>query len=192
MHTEYEAMFTGISPDDIRMKMEALGWVCVKPEFTQRRTTFYLPKWSELTQAYLRVRDESDRITLSLKMMWDGEGIDSQKEVELVVNSYADAVLLHESLGAVQKAQQETRREIWEYNGVQVMIDWWPFLDPVVEIEGIDESSVCRVSQELWFDWSDAIFDSIDVVYSEVYGVSRDRVNNETPKIVFDMNNPFL
>ena len=52
-----------------------------------------------------------------------------------MVDSYDDAILLLQSLGATPKAEQETRREVWKMDEVEIMIDWWPFLDPIVEVE---------------------------------------------------------
>ena len=46
--------------------------------------------------------------------------------------------------------------------------------------------------EKLGFDWGEAIFDSIDYVYSKKYDISIDKINNHTPKIVFEMENPFI
>jgi adenylate cyclase class 2 len=92
----------------------------------------------------------------------------------------------------MQKAYQETLRELWVLSGVEVTIDTWPFLDPFAEIEGASESIVQEVSEQLGFDWDTAKFCAVDQLYEEKYGVSKNKINNETPRIVFDMINPFL
>lgn len=61
--------------------------------------------------------------------------IDGQKEIELQVDSYDQAVAFLATIGAKEKAQQETKRELWHLDDCEIMIDWWPFLDPVIEIE---------------------------------------------------------
>ena len=114
-----------------------------------------------------------------------------QKEIELIIDSYDNAVNLLKTIGAQEKAVQETMREIRELDNVKIMIDWWPFLNPVIEIEWNSELQVKWICEKLEFNWNNAIFDSIDYVYSEKYNISKDRINNMTPKIVFDMNNPF-
>lgn len=71
------------------------------------------------------------------------------------------------------------------------MFDTWPFLEPFIEIEGPSESAVQDVAEQLGLDWNDAIFGAVDELYSKVYNISKDRINNNTPKIIFDMENPF-
>lgn len=94
-------------------------------------------------------------------------------------------------LGCKKKAYQETKREIWAIDKVDIMMDEWPFLKPFVEIEGYNEESVKAVAQKLGFDYSDARFCSVDTIYAEKYNISKYQINNKTPKIVFDMENPF-
>jgi adenylate cyclase class 2 len=118
--------------------------------------------------------------------------IEGQKEIELIVNNYENAVNLLKTIGAEEKAVQETKRELWELDGVELMIDLWPFLEPIIEIKGKNESDVEKVAKKLGFNWNDAIFDSIDAVYSKKYNISLDRINNKTPKIIFDMENPCI
>lgn len=130
-------------------------------------------------------------IVYNISMESNGS-IEGQKEVELIVNNYQNAVTLLKTIGAEEKAVQETRRELWELDGVKLMIDLWPFLEPIIEIEGKNEIEVRKVAEKLGFKWSDAIFNSIDHVYSKKYNISTDRINNNTPKITFDMKNPFI
>ena len=72
------------------------------------------------------------------------------------------------------------------------MVDEWPFLEPFIEIEGNDEDSVKLVTKKLGFDYSKAIFSSVDELYTEKYKVSEDVVVNKTPRIAFEDNNPFI
>ncbi|HOX60551.1 MAG TPA: CYTH domain-containing protein [Candidatus Magasanikbacteria bacterium] len=189
---EYEATFYNINVDEIRDKIKILNGKLLKPMYNQKRTVFSFPKGHEIKGGWLRVRDESDKITMTLKIMESNESIDGQKEIELVVDSYENAIKLLKTIGAEEKAIQETRRELWKIDRVEIMIDWWPFLEPIIEIEGENESDVKQVAEKLGFDWNKAIFNSIDHVYSKKYGISIDRINNNTPKIMFDMENPFL
>jgi adenylate cyclase class 2 len=192
LNIEYEATFCDIDAEETREKIRKLNGFLVRPKFDQRRTVFNLPKGHEIEGGWLRVRDEADKITLTLKIMESNGSIEGQKEIELVVDSYAEAVKLLKTIGAEEKSVQETKREIWELDGVKLMIDWWPFLNPVIEIEGANEEEVKAVAEKLGFDWKDAIFNSIDYVYSKKYNISIDRINNQTPKITFEMENPFV
>lgn len=189
---EYEATFYNINPEEIRSKIKGLGGLLIKPKFDQVRTTFTFPKGHEIEGGFIRVRDEAGKITMTLKIFKENGLIDGQKEIELVVDNYENAVNFLKTLGAEDKAIQETKREIWSLNDVEIMIDWWPFLEPFVEIEGKNESDVRNISEKFGFDWKDAVFDGAAYFYSKKYGLSKDVINNQTPKILFDMENPFL
>jgi adenylate cyclase class 2 len=189
MNIEYEATFININKEEIREKLKAVGAKLVKKEFMQKRHVFSLPKNHKLKNGWLRVRDEGDKITMSLKDM--GSKIDEQKEICLTVDSYKEAVNLIEDLGFPSKAYQESLRELWLLDSAEVTIDTWPFLEPIVEIEGDSEFLIKNVSEKLGFNWNKAKFCGADTLYSEKYNVTEDKVNNHTPKLVFNMKNPF-
>lgn len=190
MPIEYEATFLEVDKNVIRIKLQSVGAILIKPEFLQKRMVFKLPTGHEIKGGWLRVRDEGDKITMSLKIV-DGDKIENQKEVCLKVDSFETAISFLESIGCERKAYQENRRELWGINGTEVTIDEWPFLEPYVEVEAKTEEEVISVSKLLGFDYSKALFCSADTIYSLKYGVPLDDINNKTSKIVFDMDNPF-
>ena len=190
MNIEYEATFPNINKDEMRSCLQKAGAVLVKKEFLQRRTVFHLPKGHDIPGAWLRVRDEGDKITMSLKVV-DGGAIEDQKEVCVEVGDYNAAVLFLEKIGCIQKAFQESRREPWRLDDTEITIDEWPFLEPFLEIEGGSEELVRAVSEKLELDYRTAIFGAVDVLYEKKYGITPDVINNHTPKIVFEMENPF-
>ena len=190
MKIEYEATFTNVDKDVARGKLRAAGAVLRRPEFLQKRAVFNLPSGHEVKGAWARVRDEGDKVTMSLKIV-DGTAIADQKETCITVNDFAEAVALLKTLGCDEKAYQETKRELWDLDGVEVTIDEWPFLEPFVEVEGNSEESVKAASEKLGFEWAKAKFCAIGALYSEKYGFPESHFNNETPRIVFDMENPF-
>lgn len=191
MYTEFEATFTNINKNNTRTQLRKVGAKLVKKEFLQKRIVFNLPKGHEIKGGWLRVRDEGDKITMSLKVV-DGDKIENQKEIQLIVDNFENAVEILESIGCINKAYQETKRELWKLGRVEITIDEWPFLEPFVEIEGKSEADVRRVAKKLGFDYKKAKFCSVDTLYSEKYGVTEDYFNNHLPRLVFDMKNPFL
>ena len=190
MDIEFEAKFPDIDKDKLRKKLKALGAVLVKPEFFQKRIVFFLPKGHEIKDGYLRVRDEGDRITMSLKVV-NGDKIQDQKEIMLIVDDFENSKKFLLSIGCIEKAYQETKRELWKLDGVEITLDEWPFLEPFIEIEGISEEKVKEVSEKLGFDWEDTIFGAVDVLINKKYGVPYDVINNETPRIIFGGENPW-
>ncbi len=190
MHIEYEATFTSVEKDDIRNKLKAAGATLVKPEFLQKRVVFYLPKGNEIAGGWARVRDEGDKITMSVKIV-DGEKITDQKEAQLTIDNFDNAVSLLSLLGCRSKAYQETYRELWTLDNIEITLDEWPFLEPFVEIEGRSEEEVKSVAERLSFDWSKAKFCHVGTLYAEKYHMHEDVLNNQTPRLTFEMENPF-
>ncbi len=193
MKTEFEATFANVDKSKVRSFLQASGGVLKKEEFLQKRVVFNLPTGHEIVGGWLRVRDECDKITLSLKIVQNNKTIYDQKEIELKISNFEDACELLETIGCVKKAYQESLRERWEVDGAEVTIDEWPYLEPYIEVEGPSEDLVKTVSKKLGFDYSAAYFGSVDGMYATKYSISEDRINNHTPKILFNMpRNPFL
>ena len=190
MEIEYEATFENINKDEIRKKLKNAGATLVKPEFLQKRIPFYLPGENVTGKGFARVRDEGDKITMSYKL-FDGDKIENQKELCIEVSDFDKAVELLELLGCKKKSYQESKREIWKLDEVEIMIDEWPFLEPFVEVEGKSEEEVRKVSEKVGFDYSKALFSNSALLYQKKYNISNNKINVE-PLVVFDMENPFL
>lgn len=190
MNIEYEATFPGVDPEVIRDILEESGGALTQKEFLQRRVVFLLPQGHEKSGSWLRVRDEGNKITLSYKRV-HGDTIEDQKEICLTVSDFNEAAELLESIGCVKKAYQENRRERWTFEKCEVTIDTWPFLEPFVEVEGKNKHDVQIASQKLGFDFSQALFCSVDTLYSLKYKLPKSQINDHTPKIIFEMHNPF-
>ncbi len=189
MDIEYEAKFLKIDKEDVRRRLGAAGATLAKAEFLQKRIPFDLPGERKSKDAWLRVRDEDGRVTLSLKIV-DGDRIENQREIMLTVDDFDSAVALLDAIGCTRKSYQETKRELWHAGDMEIMIDEWPFLEPFVEVEGPSEIAVRNFSEKLGFHWEDAVFGAVGKLYFMKYGVYPDAVNRIT-KIVFDMENPF-
>jgi adenylate cyclase class 2 len=191
MDIEWEAKFLNVDKEKLREKLKSSGAKLVKPETLYKRAVFFLPKGHEIEGGWLRVRDEGDKITMSLKATVNGS-IDNQKETMVVVDNYDNARQLLKDVGCIEKAYQETKREVWELDTVEITIDEWPYLEAYTEIEGASEEVVKKASELLEFDYSQAVFGSADQVISKKYNIPEDAVNNEIPRIVFSEPNPFL
>ena len=191
MKIEYEATFIEVDKDEIRARLRSVGAQLVKEEFMQRRTVFNLPPSARVPGSWIRVRDEGEQITVSVKIV-DGDKIENQKETCLTVDNYTEAETFLSTIGCEWCAYQETLRERWELDGVEVTIDTWPFLEPFVEVESDTEARVRIVAEKLGFDWATAKFCSVDTLYHEKYGTPLKVINDHTPKIVFEMENPFM
>ncbi|MDP3778952.1 MAG: class IV adenylate cyclase [bacterium] len=191
MKIEYEATFIHINKEEIRNKLKDLNATLLRPEFLQKRVVFNMPEATAIRGGWLRVRDEGGKITMTLKVV-DGDKIENQREILLNIDDFQQAEELLTTLGCAKKAYQENNRELWKLDGVEITIDEWPFLEPFVEVEGDSEESVKNVSEKLGFNYRDALFGTVTTLYAKKYGIAENVINNEIPKIVFEMENPFL
>ncbi len=142
---------------------------------------------------FVRVRDEGDRITMTYKVV-GGDSIADQKEVLVVVNDFADTVEFLNSVGCVSQTYEESKRELWILNDTEITIDDWPFLGPIIEIEGKSENDVKDVSSKMGFDWDQARFCTAGTLYKEKYGrgpVDLYKEKKTLINLVFNSDNPF-
>jgi len=110
MYTEFEATFANIDKENVRANLKKAGAKLLRKEFRQRRVVFKLPTGHEIKGAWARVRDEGNRVTASLKII-NGNHIEDQKEIQLVVDNFDNAVELLETVGLRKKAYQRCKKE---------------------------------------------------------------------------------
>lgn len=178
MKTEYEAKFLDIKPDAIRRTLADLGAILVHPEVLMRRKNFDFPDWRlEENGAWVRVRDEGDKVTLSFKQLID-RTLEGTKEAEVIVSDFETACLILDKIGLRQKAYQETKREKWTLNGSEVTIDTWPWVPSFLEIEACDEKTVEETASMLGLSLADAKHGSVEVVYQNYYDVSEHEIDH--------------
>ena len=183
MKNEIEATFLSINKDVIRDKLKSAGFKLKTPEYLMRRKTFDFSRIAPGRNKWGRVRQEADKVTMTVKEI-RGSGINDTYEVELIVNDFETAAAFFEACGIPAKAYQENMREVWVRNGVEVTIDTWPGLNPFVEIEGENEKVVREISKELGFDFKKAVFGSIDLVYEKELGIPAQTIIR-LPEITF-------
>ena len=185
MNNEIEAKYLDIDKTDIRKKLKAAGAQLIAPEVKMRRTIF-----DTGPNTYARVRDEGDKIVMTYKNFIDDDSIMGCKEINLVINDYDGAVKFLKACGLEMKANQETLRETWSLDNVEITIDTWPWIPTYIEIEGNTEDEVWAVAEKLGFKKEDALVGAVDKIYQHYYGVDMDIVNLHTPIINFEIEPP--
>jgi len=179
MKAEIEAKFLDINKENIRKLLKNLGAELVAPERLMERAVFDSPNSNE----YYRVRNEGNQITMSFKHC-DDRSIEGMKEICLTVDNYDNAIdFLTHAVGK-PKALQETYRESWIKDGVEIDIDTWPWVPSFIEIEGPSAESVEKLANELGFKMEDAKYGSVEIVYQQIFDVTEDEINY-MPEIKF-------
>jgi adenylate cyclase class 2 len=185
MGNEIEATFYDIDKDEIRAKLKDLGAKLIYPEFLMRRKVYDMGRGS-----FARVRQEGNGVVMTYKSYTDDTVITGCKEVNVKVDDYDAANLFMQGIGMKIKADQDSYRELWELDGVEITIDTWPWIPTYIEVEGPSEDAVWTVSGKLGYKKEDAHFGSVDRVYNYYYGVDMDIVNDGTPVINFEIEPP--
>lgn len=168
MQDEIEVKFINVDVEDIRSRLRALGATLEKPMRLMRRVTFDNDFMQDGKDGFLRVRDEGDKVTMTYKQ-FDSESLSGTKEIETIVGDFDATVGILNSAGVIGSSNQESRRESWELDGVEVVIDEWPWIEPYIEVEGPDEESVTKLAELLGFEMEDGLYGGVDVVYKKQY-----------------------
>jgi len=178
MKTEYEAKFVNIDVDNVRDKLRGSGAVLKIPMRLMRRVTIDTSEMKK-KDAFLRVRDEGDRVTMTYKQ-FDALSVDGAKEHEVIVSDFEETIALLAAAGLPYGSFQESKRETWDLNRVEIVIDEWPWLSPYIEIEADDELQVKAIARQLGFDWNEAVFGDVMAAYRVQYPhlTEKDTVGN--------------
>ena len=178
MQTEVEAKFLNVNYEEIRAKLKKLGAVCEQPMRLMIRNNFDYPdRRLEKVGGWIRIRDESGKITLSYKQLND-RTLHGTKEVNLVVDDFQKATDFLKAIGLRLDNYQETKRESWRLDEVEVELDEWPWIKPFVELEGHSEEDIKKVAEKLNLDWSRAIHGSVENAYQAEYNVTEAEVDS--------------
>lgn len=186
MQDEIEAKFVDQNHDEIRERLIKIGGICHQPMRLMKRAILDFPD-SRLTaiHAYVRVRDEGDKTTVTYKQDSDN-AFGSAREIETTVGSLDSMVSLLEVLGMQIQSRQESKRETWHTHDVEVVLDIWPWLEPFIEIEGPTKGAVQRVAKQLGLDWNQAVFGSVTEIYKIQYpDIERNGLVSTIPSISF-------
>lgn len=186
MKTEIEVKFLNVDHDEIRQKLKDAGGKLVTPMRDMRRALFETPEMRERNGFY-RLRDEGNKITLTYKEFdsWIGGAIDGAKEIEIEVSDFDATVALLAQNNLEPITYQESRREAWDLNGCEVVLDEWPWIPTYIEIEGESEQLVRDTAALLSFDWADAVFGNVDTIYDREYPNMTERGVIDVPEARF-------
>lgn len=184
MKPEIEVKFLDVNHAVLRERLQNLGGECVQPVRLMRRKNFNQPDGSlEAKGGWVRVRDEGNKVTLAYKQLNNRE-VDGTHEVSVTVSSFAETAEILQRAGLQQTSYQETKRESWRLGDIEIELDEWPWVKPYIEIEGADKSSLKSISSQLGFDWNDAKYGSVEVVYAAEYDVTDEEIDT-IPSITF-------
>lgn len=177
MEIEIEAKFLNVDVNALREALERNGATLIHEERLMRRKNFDHPDSRlEKIGGWIRVRDEGDKTTLAYKQLLD-RTIEGTKEISVDVSDFDKVCDFLLAIGMENKSYQETKRERWELDEVEVTIDTWPWIPTFVELEGHSESKLQDVTAKLGLDWSNAMHGSVETAYQDCYDVSEEEID---------------
>ena len=173
---EIEAKFVDIDVDKLKAKLSELGAKFIG-SFDYKRKAYDFPglPLAKNKNAWVRLRDEGDRIVLTYKERINagvnGARDGGMKEVEVIVSNFVLTDQFLKEIGMIEKFYEENKRERYVLNNVEVDIDTWPMIPTYVELEGSSWESVQALAEKLGFEWSKHFRCSTMQIY-EMYGIN--------------------
>ena len=138
---EIEVKFLNIEPVSMEKKLVELGAEKIFDKLYRRRVFDYPDLRFDKIGAYIRLRDEGDKITLTFKQRLgvkthDGKTNDEgMEETEISVSDFEKTADLLRKIGFQEKFYEENKRIRYRFKDVEFDIDFWPGLEPYLEIE---------------------------------------------------------
>lgn len=174
MNKELEVKFLKIDRQKMKKHLQEIGAVMSRGRTLMRRLVFDNP----LNPAsYIRIRDEGVKTTFTLKEIDNVEHIDGIKEMEIEIENFEVMKMILNKMGIKEKSYQESYRELWIKNEVEITIDERPGLKPFIEIEWPDESSIKAIVALLGFDMKKGVYGTVSEIYQLELGLTPDYIN---------------
>ena len=152
---EIEVKFLNIIPDAIERRLKKIGAQKVFDRLYRRRIFDYPDLRLDQSGAWIRLRDEGDKITLAFKRRIgrksdDGSQNDqTMEEIEIEVGDFDETAKLLLGIGLKEKYYQESRRIRYFLEGDTLDIDFWPGLSPYLEIEASGWEKIDEIIKKL-------------------------------------------
>lgn len=184
---EYEAKFLNIDPAAVEAKVMSLGGEKVFDRTFRRAVFDYADLRLDKQAAWVRVRDEGDRVTFAFKQRQGAEAAGTSGrdtgmvEEEVVVSDFETVCRMLRHIGLTDKFYQENRRVQFKLEGAEIDIEYWPLLEPHLEIEAGSLEEVKAVADRLGLSWADHKIYSTTQLYAEV-GID----DKDYPILTFD------
>ena len=137
---EIEVKFLNIDPDLIENRLKEIGAKKVFERFYKRKAFDYPDLRLDKAGAWIRLRDEGDKITLAFKqrigMAADAKSNDKgMEEIEVEVDDFEKTANLLLKAGFIEKHYAENKRIRYQLDDIEFDIDFFPQIEPYLEIE---------------------------------------------------------
>lgn len=134
---------------------------------------------------WIRLRKSNDKIELTTKHVFEKstQEVQTVKEREVNTSSFEETNSILESIGIVKRSYQEKIRYSFKLDGADIEIDFWPMLNPYMEIECDDIDVIRSIITRLGFDQKEVVSTNTQQLYRKI-GINL----QETPELKFSLN----
>ena len=140
MNNELELRILDVNVDEAIKKLESINAEKVGDWYYKRYIYDTKPfddnKW-------IRLRTNGIETTLTYKE-YNNEAVDGVKELEIIVSNLDNTIKMLEVLGYKPRSIQENKRIRYIYEGVEIDIDSWPYLNPYIEVEAKTKEEILK------------------------------------------------
>ncbi len=190
MNLEIEKLFWDVDEEKLRDKILELGGKIKKQKTLYKRVVKSFGETDGI-YSWIRIRDEGDKVMMTLKKRKDDDSYSEEYEVEVSNFEMTKSIFENSPIGI--NSYQENWRETFSLNDCEVAIDVWPFLEPVCEIESESEEKLLETAKMLGLDFEKSFNKNITSVYKMKYGYTITELPLEKQKnIYFGATNPFI
>jgi adenylate cyclase class 2 len=200
MSLEIEAKFLDVNINKLRKLLKANNAKKVHKMVMYKRYVFHLLSKEE--KGYIRTRQEYNKVTITIKKYPKDSKFATEDEIE-VNSSFEDTKKFLLAQGFKVKTYQETLREKWSLDELEIAIDTIPGIPTYVELEckshciGVadgkisnkflqcGESEIKKVAKLLELDYSKAEYGPYDKQFVDYYGVDKNNINNVISSLTF-------
>ena len=173
---EIEVKFLDINPKKIEKKLKNIGAQKVFDDLYRRKVFDYPDLRLDKAGSWIRLRDEGDKVTLAFKQRI-GIGADekthdkSMEEIEVEVSDFDKTAEILLKAGFIQKHYVENRRIRYQLDDIEFDIDFYPLIEPYLEIEAPSWEKINEVISLLGFNPEDKKIFSTYQIY-ELKGIN--------------------
>ena len=172
---EIEYKFLDVDPAELGKKILAIGGQRQFRRLFKRYVFDYPDLRLHKEKAWLRVRDEGDKVTMTYKQrqgVVEGQSDEGMREVEVEVSSFEHAAEILRSIGLIEKFYEENWRTLYTLGDVEFMIDELPMIPPYIEVESGSKEKIEEAAKKLGLDLTQARMCSAMQVYKH-YGINQ-------------------
>lgn len=189
MKKEIEILFYDVNKQQLRQTLQVLNAQKIYDEFLQKRVVFDFGHKDGIF-SWTRIRQEKDKIVMSYKETKKDE---FAKEVEVEVSDFEKSISILSLSGVKATSYQENYREKYNYKNSEIVIDTWPWLLPVIEVESPNEEELKEIVDTLSLNVEKSFKGSINNVYKLKFGKWIQELTKEQQmKFKFEEENQFL